>query len=440
MSASGKPTTPPPEGETRVSQKLAGLVVRARKEQQLTNVMGFVDEELLRLAFYALRRDAAAGIDGQTWHDYEAMLTANLEDVYARLKEGRYRAPMIRRVRIPKAGGGSRPLGITTIEDRMVQKAVAWVLEAVYEPDFLDCSHGYRPQRSGHTALHQVHGGLERRGVRAVVEVDIQGYFDHVNRVWLHRFLRHRITDGGLHRLIGKWLQAGVLDGGVVTRTEEGVPQGGPISPILANLYLHYVLDLWFEHHVKRSSRGYVQLVRYADDLVALFAQPTEAERFRQEVETRLEAFGLHIAVDKTGVVPFDGGPGAPKPGTFTFLGFVHYVTMTRRGRRTVKRKPSRKARERFLQRLSGWLATNRHLPVRTHQAHLTQALRGYYQYFGIRDSTEALSTVHWRTQRLWQRALQRRSQKATRATDWESLHRQSWFRLPAPSVTHPWV
>ena len=423
-----------------MSQKLAGLVARARKERQLTNVMGFVDEELLRLAFYALRRNAAAGIDGQTWQDYEATLETTIAGVYQRMKTGEYRAPTIRRVHIPKEGGGCRPLGITTIEDRMVQKAVAWVLEAVYEPDFLDCSHGYRPGRSGHTALHQVHEGLERRGVRAVVEVDIQGYFDHVNRAWLHRFVRHRITDGGLHRLIGKWLQAGVLDGGVVTRTDDGVPQGGPISPILANVYLHYVLDQWFEHRFKRTSQGYAQLVRYADDVVAVFAQPEEAARFRREEEERLAAFGLQVSPDKTVVVPFDGTAAGPKPGTFTFLGFVHYVTTTRRGRRTVKRKPSCKARERFLRRLASWLTANRHLPVRMHQAHLTQALRGYYQYFGIRDSTEALSTVHWRTQRLWQRALQRRSQKAQRTTDWETLHQQPWFQLPRPRVTQAWV
>lgn len=261
-----------------MSQKLAVLVARAGKEERLTNVIGFVDVELLRLAFESLRREGAAGIDGQTWADYGANLEGNLQEVYQRLRSGRYRAPTIRRVMIPKEHGGSRALGITTVEDRLVQKAVAWVLSAVYEHDFLDCSHGFRPGRSAHGALHQLHRAAEERGVRAVVEVDIQGYFDQVNRDWLRRFLRHRVNDGGLLRLIGKWLQAGVLDQGVVTRTADGVPQGGPISPILANVYLHYVLDLWFEHWFKRHCRGYAQLIRYADDFVALFGNPADAE------------------------------------------------------------------------------------------------------------------------------------------------------------------
>jgi RNA-directed DNA polymerase len=439
MSVDRQPNTPPPEGDDRVSQKLAVLGARARKEGRLTNVIGLVDVELLTFACGSLRRDAAAGVDGQTWHAYQELAEEAIPALHARLVSGQYRAPMVRRVRIPKPDGGSRPLGITTLEDRIVQKAVAWVLSAVYEQDFLDCSYGYRPGRSAHTALAALHTGLERRGARAVVEVDIQGYFDHVNHDWLRQFLRHRVNDGGLLRLIGKWLNAGVLEAGVVRRTKDGVPQGGPVSPVLANIYLHYVLDLWFDRRFQPTCRGYAQLVRYADDLVAVFAHEADAARFRQEVADRLAAFGLTIAPEKTAVVPFDrdhDGPQGPAAGTFTFLGFTHYVGRTRSGQRKVGRTPSRKARERFLQRLSQWLTQHRHDPVREQQRYLAVALRGYYQYFGLRDCSHALASVQNRIHRRWWQVLRRRSQRAGRRTDWETIRGQPWFQLPPPRVT----
>jgi RNA-directed DNA polymerase len=439
MSVDRQPNTPPPEGDDRVSQKLAVLVARARKEGRLTNVIGFVDVELLMLAFRSLRREAAAGVDGQTWHAYQEQAAEAIPALHTRLVSRQYRAPPVRRVRIPKPDGGRRPLGITTLEDRIVQKAVAWVLSAVYECDFLDCSYGYRPGRSAHTALAALHTGLERRGARVVVEVDIAGYFDHVNHDWLRQFLRHRVNDGGLLRLIGTWLKAGVLEAGVIRRTDDGVPQGGPVSPVLANIYLHYVLDLWFERRFRRTCRGYAQLVRYADDLVAVFAAGADAERFRQEMEERLAQFGLAIAPEKTAIVPFDqdrAGRSGPAAGTFTFLGFTHYVGRTRSGRRKVGRTPSHKARERFLRRLSQWLLQHRHDPVRAQQRYLTVALRGYYQYFGLRDCSHALATVQDRIHRRWWQVLRRRSQRAGRRTDWETIRRQPWFQLPPPRVT----
>jgi RNA-directed DNA polymerase len=280
----GEGITAAPEADLPVSPKLAELVARARKEGRLTNVVQFVDEELLRLAFRSLRKQAAPGVDGQRYEDYAANLDHNLKDLYQRLRTGRYRAPVVRRVYIPKASGsGRRPLGITTIEDRVVQKAVAWVLSAVFEQDFLDCSNGFRPRRSAHTALHRLREGMMQHWVKYVVEVDVVGYFDHVNWEWLNKFLRHRVNDGGLLRLVNKWLRAGVMEDGVVVHTEEGTPQGGPVSPILANVYLHYVLDLWFERRFKKTCRKWAELTRYADDFVAAFQDQADAERFRRK-------------------------------------------------------------------------------------------------------------------------------------------------------------
>jgi RNA-directed DNA polymerase len=267
----GESNTAAPEADKTVSTKLAGLVARARKEARLTNVVQYVDEELLRLAFQSLRKQAAPGVDGQSYEDYAAGLDENLRDLYKRLKSGRYRAPVIRRVYIPKANGKLRPLGITTVEDRVVQKAVAWVLSAVFEHDFLDCSYAFRPSRSAHGALHRLREGMMRHWTRYVVEVDVVNYFGSVNWAWLRKFVRHRINDGGLIRLLNKWLKAGVMDHGVVVLSEDGVPQGGPVSPVLANLYLHYVLDLWFERRFKKACRGYGELTRFADDFVAAF-------------------------------------------------------------------------------------------------------------------------------------------------------------------------
>jgi group II intron reverse transcriptase/maturase len=438
--------TAAPAAESTVSTKLAGLVARARKEARLTNVMQFVDEELLRLAFRSLRKAAAPGVDGQRYEDYAAQLDEHLGELYDRLKTGRYRAPAVRRVYIPKANGGQRPLGITTVEDRVVQKAVAWVLEAVYEQDFLDCSHGFRPARSPHTALHRLREGMMQHAVRAVVEVDLVGYFDHVDHGWLRRFVRHRVNDGGLLRLLGKWLKAGVMENGVVTRGTDGVPQGGPVSPVLSNIYLHYVLDQWFERRFKRQCGGWAELTRYADDFVAVFVDREDAEQFRVAVEERLGRFGLQVAPTKTVVRRFDrtlvngSGRARQRPETFTFLGFTHFLTRTRWGGWNVGRTPSVRSRERFLHRIAAWVKANRHQPVREQQAYLRRALSGYYQYFGLRLCLGRLAGVRQRVRWLWKRALGRRSQRARRRTDWATLQAVPWFQLPQPRLTHTWV
>jgi group II intron reverse transcriptase/maturase len=442
----GESNTAAPEADNTVSTKLAGLVARARREARLTNVVQYVDEELLRLAFRSLRKQAAPGVDGQRYEDYAANLDHNLRDLHTRLRSGHYQAPRIRRVYIPKANGKMRPLGITTIEDRVVQKAVAWVLSAVLEQDFLDCSHGFRPNRSPHTALHQLREGMMQHWVKYVVEVDVVSYFDSVNWAWLRKFVRHRINDGGLLRLLNRWLKAGVMENGVVTLSADGVPQGGPVSPVLSNIDLHYVLDLWFERRFKKTCRGYAELTRFADDFVAAFRNEADARRFRQEVEERLAAFGLRIAPEKTALLRFDGdlllGNARPavRPATFTFLGFTHFLAMNRRGILNIVLKPSVKVRERFISKVRIWLKANKHQPVRVQQAHLTRMLNGFYEYFGLRLCCPPLHGVRQRVRRAWVWALKRRSQRAKRRCNWASLLPLPWFQLPIPHVTHAWV
>ena len=439
--------TAAPEADSTVSTKLAELVARARREARLTNVVQFVDEELLRLALRSLRKQAAPGVDGQSYEDYSVNLSQKLRDLHTRLKSGRYQAPVIRRVYVPKPNGKRRPIGISTIEDRMVQKAVAWVLSAVFEQDFLECSHGFRPHRRPHTALHRLRDGMRLHGVRYVLEADLASYFDSVNWDWLRKFVRHRVNDGGLIRLLNKWLKAGVMENGVVTHVSEGVPQGGPVSPVLSNIYLHYVLDLWFERRFRKTCRSYAELTRFADDYVAAFEDREDAERCRQEMDERLTAFGLRVVPEKTAMLDFDGsllqaGSGRPaqKPGTFTFLGFTHYLTKTRRGTITIGRTPSIKARERFVRKVTTWVKANRHQPVKAQQAHLAKMLNGFYQYFGLYFCWQALNGVCWRTRKAWRGALQRRSQKAKRRTDWATLAATSWFQLPTPRLTQAWV
>jgi RNA-directed DNA polymerase len=442
----GESNTAAPEADKTVSTKLAGLVARARKEARLTNVVQYVDEELLRLAFRSLRKQAAPGVDGQSYEDYAAKLDQNLKDLYARLKSGRYQAPLIRRVYIPKANGKLRGLGITTIEDRVVQKAIAWGLSAVFEQDFLDCSHGFRPNRSPHTALHHLRTGMMQHWVRYVVEVDVVSYFDSVNWEWLRKFVRHRVNDGGLIRLLNRWLKAGVMKNGVVTLNTDGVPQGGPVSPVLSNIYLHYVLDLWFERRFKKTCQGYAGLTRFADDFVATFRYLSDAKRFRQEMEERLAAFGLRIAPEKTALLYFKGdqllehGRPTRRPDTFVFLGFTHYLAKARSGILNIVLKPSVKARERFIRKVRTWLKLNRHLPVRDQRAHLDKMLNGFYQYFGLQLCCTPLYGVRQRVRRAWAWALKRRSQKAKRRCDWATLSARPWFELPIPRVTQAWV
>jgi group II intron reverse transcriptase/maturase len=279
-----------------------------------------------------------------------------------------------------------------------------------------------------------------------VVEIDVVSYFDTVNWAWLRKFVRHRVNDGGLIRLLNKWLKAGVMENGVVTLSAEGVPQGGPVSPVLSNIYLHYVLDLWFERRFKKTCRGYAELTRFADDFVAAFRNQADAGRFRQEMEERLAAFGLRVAPEKTALLRFDGdlllGNERPtvRPDTFTFLGFTHFLAKNRSGILNIVLKPSVKARGRFLSKVRTWLKANRHQPVRVQQAHLAKMLNGFYQYFGLRLCCTPLHGVRHRVRGMWGWVLRRRSQKAKRRCDWATLIPKPWFQLPIPHVTQAWV
>jgi group II intron reverse transcriptase/maturase len=288
---------------------------------------------------------------------------------------------------------------------------------------------------------------MMRHWARYVVEVDVVNYFGSVNWDWLRKFVRHRVNDGGLIRLLNKWLKAGVMENGVVILSEDGVPQGGPVSPVLSNIYLHYVLDLWFERRFKKTCRGYAELTRFADDYVAVLWNYAEAARFRREMDERLAAFGLRVAPEKTALLNLDasllqGGTGRPvkKPDTFTFLGLTHFRVLSRKGSVHLGRAPSVKARERFVARYATWLKTNRHRSVWEHQARLTKALNGFYQYFGLRLCLRQLGGVRQRIRKLWQKTLRRRSQRGRRTTQWASLQAKPWLQLPQPRLTQTWV
>jgi group II intron reverse transcriptase/maturase len=426
--------------------ELAELGQRARKHKRITNAVNFLNLNLLATAFHSLKRDAAVGVDGVTYKDYENNLKDNLQDLYQRVRTQKYQAPPVRRVYIPKGNGKQRPIGIGTLEDRIVQKAVAWMLSVIYEMDFQECSHGFRPKRSCHTALKRLYEVLIERNSRYVVEADVKGCFDNVNHEWLRKFLRHRIADKGMLRLVDKWQKAGVMENGVLIRNEDGVPQGGPVSPVLANIYLHYVLDLWFELRFVKECKGKASLTRYADDFVAVFEEQQDAKRFRAELDKRFTAFALEIAPEKTRVIAFGRyalyylAKQNKRPESFDFLGFTHYCARSRKGMVIISRKPAKKRRERFIKRIKRWLLQNRHLPVRKQQTHLKEALIGHYQYYGLRNCTNSLSGVRERIKKYWKQSLVKRSQKANRTCTWEILNAKEWFQLPRPRVYNPTV
>jgi RNA-directed DNA polymerase len=391
-------------------------------------------------AYRRLKRKAAPGPDGVTVTEYGEDLEARVEHLHQQLRSGRYRASPVRRVYIPKPNGKLRPLGIANVEDRLVQTAITMVLEPIYEQDFLDFSYGFRPGRSAKDALEALRRTIDRRPVRVVFEADIRGFFDNLVHDWLRKFLGHRIADRGIHRLIGKVLNSGVVEEGQVTRSKRGAPQGGPLSPLLANVYLHYVLDLWFDRRFRPTCEGEASMVRYADDFVVCFEHRHEAERFATAVGERFAAFGLELVPEKTRLIEFGTSQRKQGPGpkseapTFDFLGFTHYMRQRGRGLRTA-RKPSMKSRTRFLAEAKQWLRQQMHQPVRLHQKVLSVKLRGYYQYFGLRHCEPALRHVLWHMQRLWYRILLRRSQKAKRGLTWWQVKRKPWFELPTPRL-----
>jgi RNA-directed DNA polymerase len=423
-------------------QRIEGLA-KQNVKLKFTSLAHLLNQELLKHALKTLNKHGAAGVDGITVLQYAEKADANIEALHTELKEGKYRADNVRRAYIPKANGKLRPLGIPTVKDRTVQSAAGIILGKIYEPYFMDVSYGFRPERSAHDALEAIRVTVDKNPVNWIVDADIKGYFDHVNHNWMIKFLEHRIADRTMLRLIAKWLRSGVMENGVVVRNEEGTPQGGPISPLLANIYLHYVLDLWFERKYKHRCQGFSFMTRYADDFVVGFQIKEEAEQFLKDLKQRFAEFGLEIAEEKTQIVAFgrnsaDKGKAGPEgtSRTFKFLGFVHYMKQRGDGtkrRPMVARKPKQESRNKFLRNIKKLLKECMHTSIPWQRKLLTIRLKGYYNYFGLRHCLKALQHVKWHVERLWIMSLRRRSQKHN--LWWSVVRNKPWFKLPEPHL-----
>ncbi|HTF24429.1 MAG TPA: group II intron reverse transcriptase/maturase [Candidatus Limnocylindria bacterium] len=393
-----------------------------------------LNQDSLRESFYALRKDAAPGVDGVTFEAYEKNLDSNLADLVRRLKNKSYRARLVRRKYIPKGNGKCRPLGIPTLEEKLVQSVAAQILGAIYEADFLDCSYGYRPGRNPLQAVRALTDALQRGQIEFIVEADIKGYFEHIRHEWLLKMLGLRVNDGALLGLIRKWLRAGILEeDGRIEHPESGTPQGGSVSPVLANVYLHYVLDLWFERRMRKKYRGQSRLFRFADDFVCCFDHRHEAEAFEQALPERLSKFGLELATDKTQRIRF--GPwGGRHNGRFDFLGFEFSWGRGRRGQPTVQRRTSRKKLRGAVQRFTEWIKAERHSPLRELMETLVAKYTGHWNYYGIIGNSKSLSRYAYETSRILYRWLNRRSQR--RSCTWQAFNRLlKRFKVPPPRV-----
>jgi group II intron reverse transcriptase/maturase len=414
------------------------------KDARFTALLHHVDVDRLRAAYFALRPKAAPGVDGVTWADYGEDLEVNLRDLHARVHGGAYRARPSRRVYIPKADGRQRPLGIAVLEDKILQRALVEVLNAVYEADFLGFSYGFRPGRSQHHALDALAAGIVGRKVNWVLDLDLRDYFSSLDHRWLERFLEHRIADLRVLRLIQKWMAAGVIENGSWTAVDEGVPQGASVSPLLANVYAHYVLDLWAHQWRTRHARGDVVIVRFADDAVVGFQYREDAERFWADLRDRLAKFSLELNAEKTRLIEFGRfaaqdrkARGLGKPETFCFLGFTHVCGKSKARRFKLKRVTDSKRMRAKLRALKGEIQLRRHQPIPEQGAWLANVLRGHYQYYAVPDNIEALRAFRYQTRRHWCKALRRRSQRTT--LTWERMSRLADRWLPQPRILHPW-
>jgi RNA-directed DNA polymerase len=401
--------------------------------------------DTLRMAYFGLKKEASPGVDGETWRHYGEELDANLQDLSERLKRGAYRAKPVRRVYIPKADGRQRPLGVTALEDKIVQRAAVEVLNTIYETDFLGFSFGFRPGRSQHQALDALYTGLLTRKVNWVLDLDVQGFFDGLSHEWLVKFVEHRIADRRVVRLIQKWLNAGVLEDGKRIRVEEGTPQGGSASPLLANVYLHYVFDLWVQAWRRKRAHGNVIVVRFADDIVVGFQSKADADQFRGELTERMRKFQLELHPEKTRLLEF--GPfaiqnrqkrGEGKPETFNFLGFTHICVKKRsNGMFTVLRQTMRKRLQAKLNEVKAELQRRMHKPIPELGKWLQAVVRGHIRYYGVPLNQNALHIFRFQVGRLWHRALSRRSQNGR--VLWNRMRRLITRWLPRPSVCHPY-
>lgn len=426
-----------------VSTKLAQIALLARQKPDvpLLTLAHHIDVVWLEEAFCRTRKNGAPGVDGQTAQQYEQQLQTHLQSLLERAKTGTYQAPPVRRVHIPKGDGSqTRPIGIPTLEDKVLQRAVTMVLEAVYEQEFFDFSYGFRPGRSAHQAVESFRTHLWRMKGGWILEVDIKKFFDTLDKKHIREMLNQRVRDGVIMRLVGKWLHAGVQEGTVLSYPEEGTPQGGVISPLLANIYLHEVLDKWFVQQVYPRLSGIAHLVRYADDFVFVFEKKEDAERVFEVLPKRFGKFGLTLHPDKTKLVPF-GRPdrqdwNGPEAGTFDLLGFTHYWGKSKKGKWVVKQSTAKDRVSRTLRRLAKWCREHRHDQVEEQCRALGKKLRGHYEYFGITSNIRQLNQVYTEAKVTWKKWLSRRSQRAPLI--WEKMDRLlQKYPLPTPYIAH---
>ena len=408
----------------------------------LTSLSHHIDLNWLHEAYRRTRKNGAPGVDGQTAKEYERELETNLQSLLDRAKSGeRYKAPPVRRVYIPKGDGSTRPLGIPTFEDKVLQRAVVMAMEPVYEQDFLDCSYGFRPDRSAHQALEAGWKRLMDMGGGWVLDVDIRKFFDTLDHRHLRDILERRVRDGVILRLIGKWLKAGVMESGSYTRSEAGTPQGGVISPLLANIYLHEVMDVWFEREVKPRMKGSCFLIRYADDLIIGFKLESDARRVMVVLPKRFGKYGLTLHPDKTRLIDFrrpqePEDEGKRGSGSFDLLGFTFFWAKSRKGNWVVKQRTAGSRLKAALARVKEWCKVNRHRPIGEQQQALAQKLRGHYGYYGITGNSWQLAKFRQEVVRLWRKWLSRRSQKSR--MNWETFSRLlKRYPLPAPIAIH---
>jgi group II intron reverse transcriptase/maturase len=417
---------------------------RKDKDAKFTALLHHVTIDRLRAAYWAIRPNAAPGIDGVTWRDYGQALESNLRELHARVHRGAYRARPSRRVFIPKPDGRLRPLGVASLEDKIVQRATVEVLNAVYEEDFLGFSYGFRPGRGAHDALDGLAVAIRRKRVSWVLDADIRDFFSSLDHSWLERFLEHRIADKRVLHLIGKWLRAGVIENGTWTACDEGTPQGASVSTLLANVYLHYVFDQWVHQWRRQRARGDVIVVRYADDFVAGFQYNDDAQRFLADLRERFATFALELNTGKTRLIEFGrfaaanrAKRGLSKPETFDFLGFTHVCAKTRAGYFKVMRITNKKRMRAKLREVKTTLNRRRHLPIPQQGAWLASVVRGHCAYYAVPDNSRAIHAFRYRAIRLWRRALRRRSQR-TRLT-WERMYRLAARWIPSVRILHPW-
>jgi group II intron reverse transcriptase/maturase len=442
----GQQSTLRTQSRTNVSQAQERIrkAARERKKERFTALFHHITVELLEEAFYALAQNAASGVDRWTWKDYGADLEHNIEDLHGRVQRGAYRALPSRRVYIPKPDGRQRPLAVAALEDKIVQRAVVAVLNVIYEEDFLGFSYGFRPGRGAHDALDALCVGIHSKKVSFIVDADIRSFFDTISQQWLIRFLEHRIGDRRIIRLIQKWLKAGILEDGVVAVSDRGTVQGSVISPLLANIYLHYALDLWAARWRRRTAAGDMIIVRYADDFIVGFQHESDAMRFLNEMRERLREFALSLHPEKTRLIEFGRFAaerrkrrGLGKPETFNFLGFTFICSKTRAGRFQIRRKTRADRMRAKLQEIKQEMRRRMHQPILEQGRWLERVVRGYFNYHAVPTNGQALDAFRHHVTDLWRRTLRRRSQK----------DRMTWARmtqlvddwLPKPIILHPW-